>query len=286
MARRGRRAVGAAEVPLHRVTALLRLFRYAAPYRLRFIAAIAAMLVYAAASAGLALSDQAHPRQRAAARPEAASGHHGDHRLLLVKGLGAYFSAYLMVDIGQRVVRDLRSQLHRHILEQSAGFFARRTTGQLLSRVTNDVGQVQHAVSETIGDLLQESLALIGYAVLLFYLDPALALVCITGAPLIVYPLAQLGRRLRKTTRRSQEAARASLAHRDRGVHRSPHRQGIWRRASRGQTVRGRHRAPVPDQHERHPHRVDPAAADGTARRRRDCGCAVVRQPRDCTATG
>ena len=124
----------------------------------------------------------------------------------IFKGLGCYFSAYLMADIGQRVVRDLRNLLQRHILGQSASFFAHRATGQLLSRVTNDVGQVQHAVSETIGDLLQESLALVGYAALLFYYDAGLALVCLTGAPLIVYPLAQLGKRLRRTTRRSQEA--------------------------------------------------------------------------------
>ena len=44
------------------------------------------------------------------------------------------------------------------MLGQSAAFFARRTTGQLLSRINNDVGQVQRAVSETIGDLARESL--------------------------------------------------------------------------------------------------------------------------------
>ena len=122
------------------------------------------------------------------------------------KGLGAYFSHYLMADVGQRLVRDLRDRLHAHMLGQSAAFFARRSTGQLLSRITNDVGQVQHVVSETIGNLLQESLALVAYGGLLFYYDAGLALVCITGAPVIVYPLARLGRRLRKTSRRSQEA--------------------------------------------------------------------------------
>ena len=188
------------------MSALLRLFRYVAPYRLRFIGAIVAMLVYAAASAAVLylikpILDSVLPHGQKL--PRVITEIIGFY---LLKGIGAYFSAYLMVDIGQRVVRDLRSLLHRHILEQSAGFFARRTTGQLLSRVTSDVGQIQFAVSETIGDLLQESVALLGYAVLLFYWDPALALVCITGAPLIVYPLAQLGRRLRRTTRRGQEA--------------------------------------------------------------------------------
>jgi subfamily B ATP-binding cassette protein MsbA len=188
------------------VNALLRLLRYSAPYRLRLGWAIGAMLVYAAASAGLAylikpILDSVLPRQEQVSQVAwAIVG------LYLMKGIGGYFSDYLMADVGQRVVRDLRNRFHAHLLQQSAAFFARRTTGQLLSRLTNDVGQVQHAVSETIGDLLQEGLAVVGYAALLFYYDPRLALVCLTGAPVIVYPLAQLGRRLRKTTRRSQEA--------------------------------------------------------------------------------
>jgi subfamily B ATP-binding cassette protein MsbA len=123
----------------------------------------------------------------------------------LIKGCGGYFSVYLMTDVGQRVVRDLRNQLFRHTLDQSAAFFSRRSTGELLSRVTNDVNQVQQAVSETLGDLLREGLSLIGYAILLFTLDWKLAIVSITGAPLAAYPLIRLGHRVRRTTRRSQE---------------------------------------------------------------------------------
>jgi subfamily B ATP-binding cassette protein MsbA len=126
--------------------------------------------------------------------------------LYLVKGIGSYFSSYLMEDVGQRVVLDLRDRLYRHILGQSAGFFTRNTSGQLLSRVSNDVGQVQRAVSETAGDLLRESLALVGYAVVLASIDPRLALVCLTGAPIVVYPLVRLGQRIRRTARRSHEA--------------------------------------------------------------------------------
>ena len=186
--------------------ALLRLLRYAAPYRLRLIGAIAAMLVYAAASAFLAaqievVQDSVLARQERVWQVAIAIV-----AAYFLKGLGGYFSNYLMADVGQRVVRDLRNRLHAHILNQSASFFSRRSTGQLLSRITNDVGQVQHVVAETIGDLLQEGLALLGYAGLLFWYDARLALVCVTAAPIIVYPLAQLGRRLRRTTRRSQEA--------------------------------------------------------------------------------
>src|SRR4029079_13440825 len=124
----------------------------------------------------------------------------------LLKGGGSYVSSHLMPDVGQRVVMDLRNALYRHILGQSAGFFAHRTTGQLMSRINNDVGQVQQAVSETFGDLARESIALVGYALLLLYYDARLAIVCLPVAPLIVYPLIRLGQRVRRTTRRSQEA--------------------------------------------------------------------------------
>jgi len=126
--------------------------------------------------------------------------------LYLIKGLGSYFSGYLMEDVGQRVVTDLRDQLYGHILGQSASFFARNTTGQLLSRVANDVAQVQRVVTETASDLLRESLGLVGYVVILFYIDWRLALVCLTGAPIILYPLVRLGQRVRRTAHRSQEA--------------------------------------------------------------------------------
>ena len=74
-----------------------------------------------------------------------------------------------------------------------------------MSRITNDVNQVQQAVSETIGDLLREGLSLVGFGALLFYVDWRLALVAVTGAPLVVYPLVRFGQRIRSTTRRSQE---------------------------------------------------------------------------------
>ena len=130
----------------------------------------------------------------------------------LFKGLGAYFSTYLMTDVGQRVVRDLRNQLFRHILNQSASFFSRRTSGQLLSGITNDVQQIQVAVSETVGDLLREGLSVIGFACAMFYYDYKLALVVVTGAPIAVYPLVRLGQRVRRTSRRVQEEL-AYLSH-------------------------------------------------------------------------
>jgi len=196
------------------VNPLPRLLGYSRRYTGRFGLAFTAMLVYAAASAGVAylikpvIDEGLQPGRDGAGLPDAESLMFWSGAILLAylgKGIGAYFSAYLMTDIGQQVVRDLRNQLFKHILDQSAAFFSRRSTGQLMSRITHDVSQVQQAVSETVGDLLREGLALVGYAALLFYWNHKLALVCFTAAPIVVYPLVRLGQRVRRSTRRSQE---------------------------------------------------------------------------------
>ena len=132
-------------------TPLRRLFAYARPYRGRLVWAVAGMLVYAAGSAGLAaliqpILDYGLPKQQKLAL--IAWGIVG---LYLLKGVGSYVSTYLMAGVGQKVVTDVRNALYRHILGQSAGFFAQRTTGQLMSRINNDVLQIQQVVSEKIG---------------------------------------------------------------------------------------------------------------------------------------
>jgi subfamily B ATP-binding cassette protein MsbA len=187
------------------VKQFLRLLGFAAPYRARMFLALVAMIVYAAGAVLLVrlvkdIFDRALPNP----------GQVFNVTMFLLtayalKGVGAYVSGYLMTDVGQRVVMDLRNRLYRHILDQSAAFFSRRTTGHLMSRITNDVNQIQLAVSETAADLVRETLAVAGLAGYLFYLDWRLALVIMTAAPLIAYALVRLGQRVRKTTRRSQE---------------------------------------------------------------------------------
>jgi subfamily B ATP-binding cassette protein MsbA len=182
-----------------------RLLTYARPYRGRLIIALMAMVVYAAGASSQALLIKPILNE---ALPSAANVGRIAAFILLAyaaKGLGAYVSGFLMADVAQNVVRDLRNQLYRHTLNQSAAFFSRRTSGQLVSRITNDVNQVQGVVSETAADLVRESLSVVGYVSLMFYLDWSLALVCMTAAPLILYPLVQLGRRVRSTSRRGQE---------------------------------------------------------------------------------
>ncbi len=188
------------------MNAFLRLLRYAAPHRAVIAGAALAMIVYGASSAAMAylikpIIDTVLPSGDDLGFIAAAIV-----AAYFLKGLSGYFANYLMEGLGHRVVMVVRNQLFRHLLDQSAAFFARRTAGQLLSRINNDVGLVQRAVSETIGDLARESLTLVGSAALLFYYDAKLALLCMTATPLVVYPLVRFGKRVRTVTRWSQEA--------------------------------------------------------------------------------
>ncbi len=179
---------------------------------MRIAWAVVGMLLYGAGTAGLAWLIKPILDQTLSNQQRLTFTAWGLVVVYLVKGLGSYISSYLMAGVGQRVVMDVRNELYRHILGQSAGFFAQRTTGQLMSRINNDVGQVQQAVSETAADLARESLALVFFVALMVYYDVWLAIFCLISAPIIVYPLVRLGQRVRRTTRRSQEALE-SLSH-------------------------------------------------------------------------
>src|ERR1044071_7806619 len=107
---------------------LRRLLRFSAPYRGRLFLALIAMLLYAGASTGVAylikpIIDQVLPGQAGWPFRVWAGLIIGAY---LIKGVGSYFSTYLMTDVGQRVVRDIRDRLFRHILDQAAAFFSPR----------------------------------------------------------------------------------------------------------------------------------------------------------------
>jgi subfamily B ATP-binding cassette protein MsbA len=128
--------------------------------------------------------------------------------LLLVfvtRAITSFLSEYAFQKVGLSTVRDLRNQLYERMIHQSHRFFTERSTGEMVSRVVSDADAIQAAVSTRMGDLLQESVTLIGLICYLFYLNPLLAVVSLIGAPLIVIPVVQFGKRLRKTTHKSQE---------------------------------------------------------------------------------
>jgi len=125
--------------------------------------------------------------------------------VFLMRSLAAFTNGYLFQMIGLGATNDLRNDLYDRILHQSNRFFGRHPTGELLSRVGNDVAVMQNAVSNRLLDLFQQSVTLI---FLLWYLLSThfrLAVVCLVVVPAVFYPIVRFGRGMRRTTHRSQE---------------------------------------------------------------------------------
>ncbi len=123
----------------------------------------------------------------------------------LLKGVSLYYSNFLMSRVGQEVVTSLRNQLFAHVLEQSMGFFALNSTGNLMSRMNSDVEQVQDAVSTTIAELFRELVLMLALILWAFYLDWKLALLSISIAPAALVLSLTMGRRIRRASLKSRE---------------------------------------------------------------------------------
>src|SRR5688572_6335255 len=94
---------------------------------------------------------------------------------------------YLDQWVGQRVIFDLRAKLYDHLQSQSMSFYDTNQTGQLMSRVTNDVQQVQFFLSGGISRLLNTVFTVTIFLVMMFALDWQLTLVSLLVLPLVVY---------------------------------------------------------------------------------------------------
>jgi ATP-binding cassette subfamily B protein len=87
---------------------------------------------------------------------------------------------------GERILADLRSKLFRHLQRLSLGYFERNRAGVIISRITNDVEALDQLVTDGVTSLVQNSLTLVGTAIILFFLDWRLALATMTILPLVV----------------------------------------------------------------------------------------------------
>ncbi len=189
-----------------RLTTLVRLIR---PYKARTAIAIGSLLAATLVSLAppylikLAI-DEGIRQQRL-------------HRLelivvaFLVAGvLGLVFSyaqTYFTGWTGERMLADLRNHLFRHLQRLSLGFYERNRAGVIISRLTNDVEALDQLVTDGVTSLVQNTLTLVGSAIVLFFLDWRLALATLTVMPAMTLATAIF----RKRSGRAYRAVRETL---------------------------------------------------------------------------
>jgi len=177
----------------------LRLLDFLKPYRGRVAVAMLCMVILAACTAATAWALQP-------ALDEALSGKNPDLIYLIpllvivlyiIKGAAYYGQATLMGYVGQRVIFDLRNRIYDQLTMQSLEFFSHRKVGEMLGRISYDVTLVQAAVSTSVTALMRDSVSIVFLLGVVFYQEWMLAVIAMLVFPLVIYPIARFGRKMR-----------------------------------------------------------------------------------------
>ncbi len=130
-------------------------------------------------------------------------------QLLFVAFLGqavfSFLSLYSMKTLGLKVVRNIRDKLYRNLIHQSIDFLSKARTGDLVSRISNDIEKIKLAVAETLSVYIRETLTLAGLLAVIFYQDWELATLSLVLIPVAAVPLVYFGRKVKQRGIQSQE---------------------------------------------------------------------------------
>ncbi len=117
--------------------------------------------------------------------------------LFVVKGIFFFLYSYTLEWVGQCVIRDLRNRIYSHLNTLSLSFYQKTPTGELISRIMNDVSLLQGAVSHALIRILRDFFSVIGLIGVIFYMDWRLALISLIFLPMATVPIVFFGKKYR-----------------------------------------------------------------------------------------
>jgi len=138
--------------------------------------------------------------------------------VFIIQAFFSFINRYYLAFVGERVVADLREQLYRHLVSFSLRFFSDHRTGEIVSRLTNDVTTLQAAVTENVISLLQQTITLAGGVVFLLWLDWRLTCIILLGIPIVTLTMVFLGRKIRRAAVEVQDRLAEATAVVDEGI--------------------------------------------------------------------
>ena len=200
---------------------LLPLFRLLLPYRARIAVAFVAIVL----SAGMVLvigqglkvvidegfsRGQEHLLDQTLATLAA---------LIAALGVLTWFRVYNVYWIGARFTADLRRQVYDHLLTLSPGFYEEARTGEVSSRVTNDVTLIEAVMGGTLLYALRMAITMVGCVAMLFFTSIKLTVLALACMPVVLLPIGLLGMRVRRLSRAVQDRVADVSAHVDETLH-------------------------------------------------------------------
>ncbi len=204
-----------------KVGVLRRLVAFLAPYKRRIAGALVALVV--AAGSVLALGQGL----KYVIDAGFSSGDPGllDRALAGVIAVALVMSAatwarfYLMMTTGERVITDIRRAVYGHLLALEPAFFEQIRTGEVISRLTNDVTQLQAVIGFGVSMFLRNALMGLGALAMLVATSGKLAALVVLGVPATLVPILLLGRKVRRLSRDNQDRVAEVSAYVDESIH-------------------------------------------------------------------
>ncbi|HIP70033.1 MAG TPA: ATP-binding cassette domain-containing protein [Anaerolineae bacterium] len=126
--------------------------------------------------------------------------------IFIVQAIFSFMHRLSLAYVGERAITDIRIDLFTHLQHLSLRFYDDTRTGSIISRLTNDISQLQTAVTDNLMALLRQGITLIGAVILLFWLNWQLTLIILIGIPIITLTMVILGRQIRKASKQVQDA--------------------------------------------------------------------------------
>jgi len=121
------------------------------------------------------------------------------------KGVGAFLSSYYLTYIGEDVVRIIKNKMLRYIVGLDFDFHLNKHSGELISRITNDITKIQSAIAIDAVAFLKGIFTSVGLLVVVIYQSPKLALFAVIVIPLAIYPISIISKKIKKLSKVSQE---------------------------------------------------------------------------------
>ncbi len=118
--------------------------------------------------------------------------------VVVIQGLASVGHGYLLAWVSQHIMADFRQHVFRHVNGLSLNFFVKRRTGELLSRVMNDIGTIQRAVTDTPIDMIKQAVTFLGGVGFLLAMNWRLCLLILLLLPLLAVIAKLFGRRLKQ----------------------------------------------------------------------------------------
>ena len=122
----------------------------------------------------------------------------------IFRGLADYFKSITLERLWQGIVRKLQLKLYSHLIYADLALFSSAPCGNIVSKLTNDIGVLRNIVSITISELCNDLFVIIGIAALIIWQDPYFSLLVIVGFSTMVLPTLRIGRKVRKISMNTQ----------------------------------------------------------------------------------